>query len=639
MITARIAEQRASVINPLHPRDPGLASLYGLGQESSSGESVTPTTALAVEAFLGGVNYLGRTVASLPLPVYERLEPRGRRRAMEHRLYEVLHDQPNRFQTSFEWRYMLMLHVLLRGNFYSRILPDGRLVPYHPDRVTPFWGPTGERAYEYVPPAGAPNGIADRIILQSEMLHVTYMPEDGLRGRSVLEYQRDTIGQAIASTKLRGAQKKIGDRLGGVLTVKKRLSPEAKQSLREQWQTRYSGTSNAGRTAILEEDMDWKPVTMTAQDAQTAQLLELDRESMAIILGIPPHKVGANRHSTFSNIEHQAIEAVQDAIRPWCVSIEQAFRRDLFSAADRRRFYAEFNLDGLLRGDFLSRQQGLEVQRRNGVISGNDWAETENMNEFPGGDVRIVPLNMVPLTQIALPGAGSDPAGAQRRFPERRSVEMIRRLRSAHGPIIEDGLRRLLRREADSVERQFRRQAQERSLADFMSWADTFYGEFRGVIVETMGPSMSALADTVAVEASQMVGAETPDVSEFASGYVAALAARHISASRNALLALVSTTDAGAMLVAAEGLFRSWRSERPRAEAGHEAVRLSNAVSREVWQEAGVQRLQWLRAGECQDCDVLDGKVIGIREAFAEGVQHPPLHDSCSCTVIPVLGG
>ena len=39
-----------------------------------------------------------------------------------------------------------------------------------------------------------------------------------------------------------------------------------------------------------------------------------------------------------------------------------------------------FNLDSILRADFKSRQEGLQIQRRNGVISANEWREIEGKN-------------------------------------------------------------------------------------------------------------------------------------------------------------------------------------------------------------------------------------------------------------------
>lgn len=638
MITTVTAERRASVINPLHPRDPGLAALFDLGIDSASGESVTAETSMRQEGFLSGVRYIAETIASVPLQVFETL-PRGKQAVPDYPLYERLHDQPNLFQTSFEWRDMMLHHLILRGNSYNRILPDGRLIPYHPDRMRPFWAKPGVRGYEYLPLPGSPDLLEDRIILAEEMFHITFMPLDGLRGRSLIEYQRDTIGRALATNKHGSSVFRNGGRPGGVIKSKKKLSVEAKKSLRDQWTERHEGAGNAGRVAIFEEDLDWQDIGLTNADLQFMDLMKFDVESMARILRVPPHKIGAMEKATFGNIEHQAIEAVQDTIGPWCVRIEQAAKRDLFSKADRKKYFVSFNLDGLLRGDFLSRQQGFAVMFQNGVISDDEWRDYEHINPMPGagGDKHFVPLNMIPLDLAgqtpAAPVASPSPARALR---ESRSVEMIHRLRSAHLPILEDAARRLLRREADAVERRFTKASQEGSLAEFLAWVESYYSEFRETIAQTMTPALQAIADTVGIEAVSMVGANTmPALDTFVSSYVAALVSRHSSDSRGQIQTLLNAGEPEAILTAANDMLHAWRTGRAGQIARREAVRISNAVSRFVWQSAGVQQLRWQIAKECPDCEPFNGMTIGIRDEFSSQLLHPPLHDDCQCIVLP----
>src|SRR3990170_3587836 len=107
---------------------------------SYSGQAITPETAMACSAVFACVRAISEDVASLPLFIYQRRADGGKNRAPFHPLYDLLHSQPNRWQTAFEFREMMQGHVLLRGNAYSQIVPGPRgavdqLVPLHPDRV------------------------------------------------------------------------------------------------------------------------------------------------------------------------------------------------------------------------------------------------------------------------------------------------------------------------------------------------------------------------------------------------------------------------------------------------------------------------------------------------------------------------
>jgi phage portal protein BeeE len=61
---------------------------------------------------------ISETVASLPLGVYEAKED-GNRKATEHPLYRLIHDEPNSEMTSFVLREVMLAHLLLWGNSYA----------------------------------------------------------------------------------------------------------------------------------------------------------------------------------------------------------------------------------------------------------------------------------------------------------------------------------------------------------------------------------------------------------------------------------------------------------------------------------------------------------------------------------------
>src|SRR3990170_3175212 len=75
---------------------------------SVTGLRINPSTALTISAVFACVRVLAQSLAQVPLIVYRRLPDGGKERAVHHPLYHVLHDQPNRRQTSFQFREMMM---------------------------------------------------------------------------------------------------------------------------------------------------------------------------------------------------------------------------------------------------------------------------------------------------------------------------------------------------------------------------------------------------------------------------------------------------------------------------------------------------------------------------------------------------
>ena len=75
---------------------------------SGSGKAVNAQTAIQLSTVYACVRVISETVASLPLGVYE-VEKDGNRKATEHPLYPLLHDEPNSEMTSFVLREVIRI--------------------------------------------------------------------------------------------------------------------------------------------------------------------------------------------------------------------------------------------------------------------------------------------------------------------------------------------------------------------------------------------------------------------------------------------------------------------------------------------------------------------------------------------------
>lgn len=105
--------------------------------------------------------------------------------------------------------------------------------------------------------------------------------------------------------------------------------------------------------------------------------------------------------SSFSNIEQQSLEFVKYTLDPWVTRWEQAIHRSLLLESEKMDYFAKFNVDGLLRGDYQSRMNGYSVGIQNGFLSPNDIQSLENMDLIPdnlGGNLYLVNGSMQKLS-------------------------------------------------------------------------------------------------------------------------------------------------------------------------------------------------------------------------------------------------
>lgn len=364
---------------------------------SATGLTVNAETAMRNTAVYACVKVLSESIAMLPLILYKRLPNGGKERDTEHPLYRLLHDEPNRWMTSFEFREMLMGHCLLRGNGYARIVYSNagipiELVPLHPTRVTPMLKSNGDLYYQYISKTGGTMTIAGE-----EMFHLRGMSSDGLVGSSAIQFTKEAIGLALATEEYGARLFGSNARPSGILTHPGKIDENAAKRLKDSWRAAHSGLGNSHNTAILEEGMKWEQVGMSSEDAQFLETRKFQLEEIARIFRVPPHMIGDLSRSTFSNIEHQSIEFVVHTLLPWVKRWENAICRTLLSEEEKKIRFFEFLVDGLLRGDLKTRYEAYAIGRNNGWLSADDVRVMENMNplEDDQGDIYLVPVNMV----------------------------------------------------------------------------------------------------------------------------------------------------------------------------------------------------------------------------------------------------
>lgn len=396
--------ERRSINVPAVPlTHESLLSLFE-GTRSATGRAVSQQTAMQVSAVFACVRVRAETVASLPWPVYRRLQGGGKERDPDHPLYELLHDQPNPEQSAIEFRENMVGHMDLWGNAYAEIERDGAgrvraLWPLRPDWVVEQR--VNDRPYYVVSlPDGTRKGLpADRV------WHCR-----AFMGLSIIAQAREAIGLAMAGEEYGARFFSNDSRPGGVLKHPGRMTEGAFQRLKESWEAAHGGLSNAHRVAILEEGTEWQQVGIAPEDAQYLELREFQVTDIARFFRVPPHKIADLKRATFSNIEHQGIEFVVDCVRPICVRLEQSARRCLLTPAERKTWFAEHVIDGLLRGDIQSRYQAYATARQWGWMSADDVRELENQNPLPDGQGKayLVPMNMVPTDQAGQENGGDD---------------------------------------------------------------------------------------------------------------------------------------------------------------------------------------------------------------------------------------
>lgn len=378
-----------------------LEIINGMGAgASASGISVTTENALGVPAVWAAVNFLSGTLAGLPLQVYRKTRE-GRERVSTG-IAPILHDAVNDEMSSFEWRKYIFDNVLTGGRSLTFIERNAQ------NKVMNLWplDPAGvsvkltgwTKTYTYTDSGGKKTYAASEIIDIPFMLKANRVDH-----RGPIQTGRDAIGLAIAATQFGSKFFQNGGVPPFAITGKFQSATAMKRAGEDMQEAVRNAAAEGRQSLVFPDGLDIKPLGV---DAEKSQLVELKRfciEEIARLYSLPPVFLQDLTHGTFSNTEQQDLQFVKHTLKRWVEQVEQELNLKLFGRANNRQF-VEFNVDGLLRGDFATRMSGYATGIQNAMLTPNEVRRKENMPDMDGGDTLLVQGATVPIqNQLALP--------------------------------------------------------------------------------------------------------------------------------------------------------------------------------------------------------------------------------------------
>lgn len=340
-------------------------------------------TAITLASVFGAVRYISESVASLPWNLRMHKNGGGSELANKNNVHRLIHTRPNPRMSSFDWRVLMLSRANLWGNAYAEIIRDRSkrpiaLWPISPERVTPKVI-EGILVYE-VTQANSEK----EFLFSDDMYHIRGIG-DSLQGYSVVSLAARSIGQGLASDEFAGSFFKNGVISSGVYIHPKGLGDKAYERLKKEIQEKQAGPKNSWKPMLLEEGMKWEPVSMPLKDAQFLESRKFNVTEIARWFRVPPHKIADLERATFSNIEEQNIDVVQETIIPWAIRLEQEVDFKMISWASQNIYYSKINVSGMLRGDSVHRSQYYHMMRNMGAINADEIRELEDMNPIEGG--------------------------------------------------------------------------------------------------------------------------------------------------------------------------------------------------------------------------------------------------------------
>jgi HK97 family phage portal protein len=383
----RTAEAR-NAENPTVPVSAANFLAY-FGIQHSNLPSVTIDTALTVPAVAAAVAFLPRTLAALPMHAYRRTKDGPVKIA--GKMETVIHENPNPLMDSFKFRQYFWQQVFTGGRGLAWIERAGANIeaiwPFDPTKVTI-----------------KRNGL--RLVYRHE--NRDYPAEDVIDIPFMLKADQTAhygpVNLAAKAIQLALAMNDYASGFfagGGVpplaLTGPLPAGPEAIRRAQADIKRAVDAAKKNNEPVFpIPAGYKLEPVGLDPAKGQMEAARRFQIEEIARGWQLPPVFLQDLTHGTFSNVEQQDLHLVKHLIGQWAQALEGEMNLKLFGRLNGNR-YVEHNVDGLLRGDFKTRMEGLSKGIQNAILTPNEARSLENRPAMPKGNDLMIQGATVPL--------------------------------------------------------------------------------------------------------------------------------------------------------------------------------------------------------------------------------------------------
>jgi len=284
---------------------------------------------------------------------------------------------------------MVEAHMCLEGQFicYKLGIDGGKILEIIPIQPAAIAEIKQNKDYSITYKIRLSNGETKEYP-QSKIIHFRGLTLDGITGVSPIEYARETANIGLSGTRFIGNYFSKGLHPSAIIEYPQNLDPVTHANLWEAYKRKYGGLVNSQDLMLLDNGMKIQFPTIKLVDAQYLELMKMNEAQICGLYRTPLMLVqSGDKTPTFASAEQFFLNYSIIGVAPDCRNYESVIRRDMITPAERKRYYAKFNIDAMLRGDFKTRMEGYQIGINCEMYAPNDCLEKEEMNPYyPGGD-------------------------------------------------------------------------------------------------------------------------------------------------------------------------------------------------------------------------------------------------------------
>ena len=358
--------------------------LRSFEQNKYGGRTVNTQTAIQTSAVLCCARVIAEGLAQVPCKVYKDDASGSPVEAKNHPLYLLLNRKPNDWQTSFELREQIGFHLALTNNAYIyKNKVNGRIAELYaflPGNVEVEQADDLSVSYK----VSVRNGRTISLPAD-DIWHIRGPSWDGVQGLDAVKMAAKTIGLAQATEEYGSKFFENGGRPGGVITTRTTagvapLTKEQRDDIKTMWREQHQGSANAHKTVMLPFDLDFTPITTTANEAQWTESRKFLIEEICRFFRVQPIMVMASDATSYASVEQLFLNHLMNTLMPWYERFEQSADVSLFTNKELLDGYSvKLSANALLRASHAERATFYQTMRSIGAMTANEVRAKEDM--------------------------------------------------------------------------------------------------------------------------------------------------------------------------------------------------------------------------------------------------------------------
>lgn len=285
----------------------------------------------------------------------------------------LLNKAPNKFYNGTQLKFVTMMSALLTGKGYIKIErnPANQIHElFHVQTLNVRLKDNDDGYYYEINNNG--NTLE---VPYDDMIVIMPFSTDGINAITALDSLEDDMNTQKYGKKFFANFFANGSSAGSILRMKdSKLSPEARDKIKNSWQTANSGEDNAGKVLVLDETMDFEQLEISTDILKAINDNTASTRAIAKAFGLPLSKLGIEQTNT----------SLQDALNDYLLNTLGSYMKiwtselnfKLIDAKDKYRKEFVFDTTAYRTIDWQQHVEVLNTQLEKGGITLDEYRKS-----------------------------------------------------------------------------------------------------------------------------------------------------------------------------------------------------------------------------------------------------------------------